>query len=92
MGINHRGFHVLVVEEFLDCPNAIAPFQKIRRKWMPKGVAGGAFGESGFSDRTSDRFLDDGFMGTIWILDLLRVSKKNWNVKYRSKKIWTPLG
>lgn len=43
-GINHRGFHVLMAEEFLDCPNVVAPFQKIRRKGMPKGVAGGAFG------------------------------------------------
>ena len=59
MGINHRGFHVLMAEELLDCPNVVAPFQKIRRKGMPKGVAGGAFGESGFSDRASDRFLDD---------------------------------
>jgi hypothetical protein len=40
---------------------------------MPKGVAGGAFGESGFSDRASDRFLDDGFMGMIRITDLLRI-------------------
>ena len=63
MGINHRGFHVLMAEELLDCPNVVAPFQKIRRKGMAKGVAGGAFGESGFSDRASDRFLDDGFMG-----------------------------
>ncbi len=52
-----------MAEELLDCPNVVAPFQKIRRKGMPKGVAGGAFGWSGFSDRTSDRFLNDGFMG-----------------------------
>jgi len=31
MGINHRGFHVLMAEEFLDCPNIIALFQKIGR-------------------------------------------------------------
>ena len=45
MGINHRGFHVVMAEEFLDCPNVVAPFQKIRRKGMPKGVAGGTFGK-----------------------------------------------
>jgi len=48
-----------MAEELLDCPNVVAPFQKIRRKGMPKGVAGGAFGESGFSDSASNRFLDD---------------------------------
>jgi len=45
MGINHRGFHVFMAEEFLDCPNVVAPFQKIRRKGMLKGVAGGTFGK-----------------------------------------------
>jgi hypothetical protein len=60
-----------MAEELLDCPNVVAPFQKIRRKGMPKGVAGGAFGESGFSDRASHCFLDDGFMGMIRITDLM---------------------
>ena len=58
MGINHRGFHVLMADEFLDCPNVVPPFQKIRRKGMPKGVAGGTFRQSGFFDRASDRFLE----------------------------------
>jgi hypothetical protein len=52
-----------MAEELLNCPNVITPFQKIRRKGMPKGMAGGAFGWSGFSDRTKDCFLNDGFMG-----------------------------
>jgi hypothetical protein len=39
MGINHSSFHVLMAEEFLDCPNVVTLFQKIRRKRMPECVA-----------------------------------------------------
>jgi hypothetical protein len=34
-----------MAEEFQDCPNVVAPFQKILRKGMPKGVTGGTFGK-----------------------------------------------
>ncbi len=45
-GINHSGYHVLVAEELLNCPNVIPLFQKTRGKGMPKGVTASAFSES----------------------------------------------
>jgi hypothetical protein len=48
MGINHRGFRVSMAQEPLNCPNVVTPFQKIRRKGMPEGLAGGALARASF--------------------------------------------
>jgi hypothetical protein len=45
MGIDHRGLHVAVAEEFLDCPNVVVRLQKVSGKTVPEGVGGDTFGE-----------------------------------------------
>jgi len=44
MGINHRGFHITMPEQLLNCPNIVAIFQQMRRKRVSKGMAAWAFG------------------------------------------------
>jgi hypothetical protein len=48
IGINHRGFHVLMVAEFLDCPNVVALSRRFvtkecRKVWQVAGLARAAF-------------------------------------------------
>jgi hypothetical protein len=43
MGINHRGFDILVPKQFLNCANVVASFEQMRGKTMPKGVRADGF-------------------------------------------------
>ena len=39
MRIDHRGLHVAVAKQLLDCPDVRAPLQQVRGKAMAKGMA-----------------------------------------------------
>ena len=39
MRVDHRGLHVAVAEQLLDCPDVRAPLQQVRGKAMAKGMA-----------------------------------------------------
>jgi hypothetical protein len=41
--IHHRGFHMLMSEEFLDGPDGIALLEEMRRETMAKGLAADVF-------------------------------------------------
>jgi len=47
MGIDHRGFHVLVPQQFLNRPDIVTAFQQMRGEGMAERVASGAFGQPG---------------------------------------------
>jgi hypothetical protein len=38
MGIDHGGFHVAMIQEFLDCPNIVAAFEEVSREGVPGGA------------------------------------------------------
>jgi hypothetical protein len=38
VGVAHRGAHILMTEQFLDSADAVARFQQMRSKAVPKGV------------------------------------------------------
>ena len=58
MSIDHRGLHVAMAKEFLDCPNVVIRLQKVSGKTVPKGVGGDAFGELGPAHSLVKRILD----------------------------------
>ena len=62
VSVDHRRFHVLVAEKLLDRPDIVTAFEKLRGEGMTQRVAGGAFGQTGFSHRAGNCFLDDGFV------------------------------
>ena len=45
MGVDHRGPDVFMPEQFLHGPDVITGCEQVRRKRVPKRVAGDAFGE-----------------------------------------------
>lgn len=63
--VDHRCFHVLVAEQFLDGSDVIAVFQQMRGKRVSERVAGGALHNPRFSHGFLDGALDGGFMDMI---------------------------
>lgn len=47
MGIDHRGAHILLSQELLDCADVLPSFQQVRRKGMAEGMASGGYLHSG---------------------------------------------
>jgi len=62
MGVDHRGFHILMAQEFLHRPDIVTAFQKLCGKGMAEGVAGRPFGEAGLANGLLERLLQDGFI------------------------------
>ena len=58
MGVDHRGTHVRVTQEFLHRSNVVTRFQQVGRKRVAQGMAGGPLGDSRRQDRPFDRSLD----------------------------------
>ena len=54
--VDHGGLHILVSEEFLDCPDVVAGHQQMSREGVAKGVAADLFGDSTSADGGVDRF------------------------------------
>jgi hypothetical protein len=55
VGVDHRGFEVVMPEESLDRPNIGASLQEVGRKRMAKRVEGDAFGDAGLKHGRFDR-------------------------------------
>ncbi len=57
MGVDHGRFQISMTQELLDGADIVAVFQEVRRKRMPKGVAGRPLGEPCPHHRFSHGFL-----------------------------------
>jgi hypothetical protein len=58
MGIDHRGFDILVAEEFLDGMDVVAVLEQVGGEGVAKGVATDTFVDFGAAHGGFQRFLD----------------------------------
>ena len=65
MGINHRGFHILVPEQLLHGSNVVSVLQQMGRKRMTERVARRRLGNAGPAGRVPDRFLNNRFVQVV---------------------------
>ena len=69
VAIYHRRRAVLVPQQFLNCPNIVAPFEQICRKRVPQAVRCGRFGNIGPMDSALENALKRGLMEMVPALD-----------------------
>src|SRR3990172_5425128 len=62
MGVNHRGPHVFVAEEFLDGSNVVAGFEQMRSEAMSERVAASGLSEAGQTHSVFFGALGDAFV------------------------------
>lgn len=62
MGIDHRGLHVAVPQQFLDGADVLATLQQVSRKQVAERVTAGRLADSGPQDRQLHGLLDQGWV------------------------------
>jgi len=62
VGVNHRGFDILMAQQFLNRADVIPIFQQMGRKRVAESVTTRTLAQAGFSGCLFDSPLQDGFM------------------------------
>jgi hypothetical protein len=65
VGVDHRGFHIGVAEQFLHGADIVAGFEQVSGEGMAEGMAADGLGDAGGAGRTADLLLQIGFIGVM---------------------------
>jgi len=69
MGVNHRGAHIFVAQQFLHRPDVRTAFEQVRSKRMAERVGAGLLVHTARPNRLGDRPAHGRFMGVVATLD-----------------------